>query len=382
MIAAARIAANDILLRVEDGAYASDLLITRTADLASRDAGLAGEIVFGALRRRAQLDHLIEKTAKRSVTKLDPEVRTILRMGAYQLRHLERVPGHAVVDDAVELAKAARKRSAAPFVNAILRRLPRGEVAWPTREIELSMPEWLLARWTAHFGSDVAATIAREFLKRPETYVRNPPPREGLVLEPTDIPGGYRVIEGDLTGLRIQDVGSQSVVPLLDLRPGQTFLDLCAAPGNKTAQALETVVNGIACDLHWHRVKNVSGCARVVLDATRPLPFASSFDRVLVDAPCSGTGTLGRNPEIRWRIQPKDLVELQAKQIAICGRALDALKPGGKLVYSTCSLETIENEDVVDQVRQTAGVELLSMSRRTPGLDPGDGFFAAVFQRT
>src|ERR1017187_2076802 len=154
MPAPARIAAFDILRRVEAGGYASDLLLERTAALDSRDAGLASEIVFGALRYRAQLDYLIELYSSRR--KLDAEVRIALRMGIYQLRYLERIPAHAAVTDAVDLVKRAHKRSAAGFVNAMLRRVDRDPVAWPNREVELSCPEPLLARWEAQFGREAA----------------------------------------------------------------------------------------------------------------------------------------------------------------------------------------------------------------------------------
>jgi 16S rRNA (cytosine967-C5)-methyltransferase len=182
------------------------------------------------------------------------------------------------------------------------------------------------------------------------------------------------VIEGDTAGLRIQDVGSQSVVPLLDLQRGQTFLDVCAAPGNKTAQALESGVLAVACDLHWRRLKTVTGCDRVVMDAAEGIPFRSRFDRVLVDAPCSGTGTLGRNPEIRWKLKPSDIEDLQRRQLRILKNALACTERGGRLVYSTCSLEKKENEEVVRQ----AGCEVAQMEYRIPGRDAGDGFFAAV----
>jgi 16S rRNA (cytosine967-C5)-methyltransferase len=179
-------------------------------------------------------------------------------------------------------------------------------------------------------------------------------------------------------GPRIQDIGSQSIVPLLELSPAHSFLDLCAAPGNKTAQALESGVRAIACDLHPRRLAMLRdlGIPLVAADATQPLPFRHRFDRILLDAPCSGTGTLARNPEIKWRLQPADLKDLHGRQVLLLKHALQALAPGGLLVYSTCSLEREENDDVLT----TAGVEPARVMRRIPGRDAGDGFFAAVLQ--
>src|ERR1700682_5568010 len=229
MPAAARTAAFDLLLKTETGGFASDLL--RAAPLDSRDAGLASQIVFGVLRFRAQLDFLIEHYSGRR-SRLDLAVRTALRMALFQLRYLERVPPHAAVADSVELVKRARKTSAAGFVNAVLRKVDRAPVAWPSREVELSCPEWLLMRWERQYGAEAVAGIARAALQEPETYQRISP-----------------------AGARIQDIGSQSIVPLLRLEPGQRMLDLCAAPGNKTAQALEAGVRAIACDIHLHRLR-------------------------------------------------------------------------------------------------------------------------------
>lgn len=351
MPAAARILTFDILQKVEAGGYASDLLMEWSAGMDSRDAGLASEIVFGVLRYRAQLDFLIDHYAGRS-RKLDREVRTALRMAIYQLRYLDRVPRHAAVTDSVDLVKRARKRSAAPFVNAVLRQVDRDPVAWPTREIELSCPEWLLVRWERLYGAEAAAGIARAALVAPEPYVRNG---------------------------RVQDIGSQSIVPLLQLEAGQSFLDLCAAPGNKTAQALEAGVRAVACDVHWHRLAPMKSldAPLAVVDGTRPLPFAGGFDRILVDAPCTGTGTLGRNPEIKWKLTPADLADLHGRQSALLANARAALAPGGLLVYSTCSLEPEENEDVVAEL--PAGSVMQTM-RRLPGRDAGDGFYAAVIK--
>lgn len=350
-----------ILKRVEtDHGFASDLLARMTEKLDSRDAGLCSQIVFGCLRYQAQLDFLALRYASRTSLKLDPEVRVATRMGIFQIRYLDRIPPHAAVSESVELVKRSGRRSAAGLVNAILRRTGKSAVPWPDRETELSCPEWLLWRWSRDFGADAARAIAAEALKEPESYARNG---------------------------RVQDIGSQSVVPFLDLQEGHSFLDLCAAPGNKTAQALETPgIRAVACDRYLHRLEGLAGlgCPLVVLDAEMPLPFAptAKFDRILVDAPCSGTGTLGRNPEIKWRLQPADLQDLATRQRAILRNALQHLKPGGRLVYSTCSLEAQENIQVVERVLATErGFELASQHQRLPGRDPGDGFYTAVVVR-
>jgi 16S rRNA (cytosine967-C5)-methyltransferase len=248
--------------------------------------------------------------------------------------------------------KRARKRSAAGLVNAILRNVNRYPVAWPSREVELSCPEWLLERWERDYGRETAHGIARAALKEPVKYTR---------------------------GGRTQDIGAQAIVPLLELSAGQTLLDLCAAPGNKTAQALEAGVRCVACDVHFHRLALLKGLQAdlVVLDGTQSLPFARRFDRILLDAPCSGTGTLGRNPEIKWRLRPEDLTDLHRRQAALLANARRALAPGGLLVYSTCSLEPEENEEVVATV--PAGLVRETMTR-VPGHDEGDGFFAAVIE--
>jgi 16S rRNA (cytosine967-C5)-methyltransferase len=342
----------EILMAVERGGYASDLLAARAAPLEARDAGLASEVVLGVLRYRAQLDYLIEHYSGKPAARLDDPVRQALRMAIYQLRYLERIPAHAAVSESVELIKRARKRSAAGFANAVLRKVDRNPVAWPSAEVELSHPAWLLERWERQYGAEAAAAIARANLRVPESYVNAE------------------------TG-RIQDIGAQAIVPLLRLEAGQSFLDLCAAPGNKTAQALAAGVRGVACDIHLRRLAGLKGLdvPLVVLDGTRALPFARRFDRILIDAPCSGTGTLAHNPEIKWRLQAADLADLQARQVALLEQGRRALAPGGVLVYSTCSLEREENEDVVATVPGELVVETM---RRIPGRDAGDGFFAAV----
>ena len=371
--APARQAAFGALLAIDRGAWSAEALAAKSTQLDSRDAGLASDIVFGALRRRGELDAAIGIYSKRAVEKLDSAVRIALEMALYQIRFLDRVPSHAAVNDSVELARRAGKASAAAFVNAILRRAIREPLEIPE---PLSTPAWLLDRWTTQYGADTALAIGHASLSPPERFIRvgNAQPPEGA--EPTDIPGCFRLGHGDAGAFRFQDIGSQAVVPLLRLEPGETFLDVCASPGNKTAQALENPLRAIACDLHLSRARLLLplGIPVVTLDATQPLPFARRFDRILVDAPCSGTGTLARNPEIKWRLQPADIEDLQRRQIAILRNALDRLAPGGRLVYSTCSLEREENQDVV----AACGAPVIETMERLPSRDPGDGFFAAV----
>jgi len=381
-VSPAREIAFRILLLVERGGYAADLLAARTARLQARDAALAEQIVLGCLRWQAQLDWLVKQFGGREPSRLDTEVRIALRMGIYQLRYLDRIPAHAAVSESVELVKRAGKRSAAGLVNAVLRKVNREAVTFPDRAIELSHPAWLLERWERHYGTETAALIVQANLRTPETYVRLPAgcaAPEGARLQPTEVAGCYRLVEGRAGRLRIQDIGSQAVVELLELAPGMSVLDVCAAPGNKTAQMLESGARVFACDLRLSRLRRMKqlGCFLVVADAAVALPFGVRFERILVDAPCSGTGTLARNPEIKWRLTPAKLEELQQLQVRILRNALGLLAPGGLLVYATCSLEPEENEQVVEKV---LGLPPNRVLRRLPGIHPGDGFFAAVIR--
>jgi len=353
-VSPAREIAFRVLQRVHGGGYATDLLRRESGD--ARDLALAESIVLGCLRYQAQLGYLIEHFAGRKQPKLDDEVRISLQMGIFQLRYLDRIPPHAAVTDSVELVKQAHKRSAAGFVNAVLRKVNRNAVRWPDKATELSLPAWMLERWQQQYGEQAAAAIAHAALEQPQAAV-NPD-----------------------TG-RQQDPGAQSIVPLLEIQQvttgGMTVLDLCAAPGNKTAQILALGANVIACDRYFKRLAEVPAAAqRVILDAAMTLPFGVKFDRILVDAPCSGTGTLARNPEIKWRLRPDDLARFAGLQRKILEHALPQLNPGGRLVYATCSLEREENEDIIANLG--AGLRVVATHLRLPGRDPGDGFFAAV----
>ena len=334
----------DVLDAVEHGGFADDLLRAKAID--PQEAHLASELVFGVLRHRAQLDFLIGHYSGRS-NKLDREVRNALRLGIYQLRYLDRIPAHAAVSTSVELVKRARKSSAVGYVNAVLRKVNREPVPYPTDAVALSMPDWLLAKWERQFGASQAHAAAAYFLSKPPVHMR---------------------------GERQMDIGAQRIVPLLELAPHHRFLDVCAAPGNKTLQAAECGVEPFACDRSRKRLAAIPVARRVQLDAAMALPFQPVFDRVLVDAPCSGTGTFGRNPEIKWRVTPEGFSRQAGRQVQILRAALAVLKPGGRLVYSTCSLEREENEEVTGQFEG----RVLKQGYSLPGLDAGDGFFHAV----
>ncbi|MGB7586769.1 MAG: 16S rRNA (cytosine(967)-C(5))-methyltransferase RsmB [Terriglobales bacterium] len=439
-ISPARVAAFDILLRVDQGAYASELLhASDYARLSPADHGLATELVMGVLRWRSLLDGQIAQRSSLKLSKADPEVLTALRMGAYQLLYLDRVPRHAAVHESVELVKRARKRSAVSFVNAILRKFAQHStvatiaiegVAAETELAALSAhPQWLVQRWAKTFGLPIARQICHYDQQIPATYISLHDPRlasglenQGVKLAPGNLlSSARRVISGDVartdafrTGrIAIQDEASQ-LVPLL-LGKGSRILDCCAAPGGKTRILAERNPEAavVAVELHPHRArllrrlvpaKNV----QVVTADMLALPAAEPFDRVLVDVPCSGTGTLARNPEIKWRLRPEDILDLQTRQLAILQSAMHRVAGGGRLVYSTCSLEPEENQKVVEaalssdssfrlqdcreQLWQLHSQGELTWNdpdsltlgpylRTIPGVHSCDGFFAAILQK-
>jgi 16S rRNA (cytosine967-C5)-methyltransferase len=398
MIGPARVAAYGALRRVSNGDadLPAALATVRERLHDPRDAALATEIATGTLRWRNALDHLIVHFAKRPLRRLDPEVVDILRLSGYQLLHLTRVPASAVVDDAVALTKRAGKKSASGLVNAVLRALSRSRHQLPLPDrpapgaeraavldyasITLSHPRWLVERWIDRVGFERAESWLR-FDNEPAPLTlrtnRLRISREDLLAqlagaeidarEARYAPDGMVLLGGSvrdrsLAGMFvIQDEASQLVSLLAGELPGPTVLDTCASPGGKATAIAARLREGerlVACDVRDRRIALLRDTiaatgARAVhvvqADAGAPLPFRPLFSTVIVDAPCSGLGTLRRDPDIRWRRTADDLEPLAAAQRTMLRHAAEVVAPGGRLVYATCSSEPEENEEVAAQ---------------------------------
>ncbi len=455
-VSPARTAAFEILLRVErQGSYAAELLHSAPfSKLSSRDHRLLTELVMGVLRWQSLLDERLVAASSQKIERLDVEVLAALRLGVYQLQFLSHIPSRAAIFESVELVKTGRKRSASSFVNAVLRRIASSGAQDRTKDraedsfAKISSasdsatlarnsanPAWLVVRWSAHYGFEIARTICAWNQTIPATSIHIHDNQTELELAAAQIqlaPGrllssARRVLSGDVTVTRafregrisIQDEASQLVALLAGCGEAVTdgaILDCCAAPGGKTVLLARRNPRAkvFATELHPHRAHLLRNLTRVpnvqvvAADAGR-LPFAATFDRILADVPCSGTGTLSRNPEIKWKLKLEDLADLQSRQIAILKSALAQLSSGGRLVYSTCSLEPEENEAVVEaalsstagfavadlktelkQLRQSgelaSAVDIASLLagpylRTIPGVHPCDGFFAALIRR-
>jgi 16S rRNA (cytosine967-C5)-methyltransferase len=465
-VSPARSVAFEILLRVErEESYAAELLHSAAlAKLSARDHGLATELVMGVLRWQSLLDRRLAAASSQKLDRLDGEVLAALRLGVYQLQFLSRVPARAAIFESVELVKAARKRSAASFVNAVLRTIAATGGEDVFTEISKSLdaialarnsahPPWLVARWAEHYGLEAARKVCEHDQAVPGTaiYIHGDGPHNdrfqgdrfsgdqsygnqtdaelaaaGVELSPGRLlSAARRVVSGDVTGTRayregrvfIQDEASQLVALLVG--HGEMILDCCAAPGSKTALLARRNPRAkvFATEMHPHRARLLQSLHRlpnvhVVAADARYLPLSETFDRILADVPCSGTGTLARNPEIKWRLKAEDLHDLQSRQRAILTSALTRLRVGGRLVYSTCSLEREENEAVVETTlegmagfsvadckaelehlrhsgelsSELDGKDMTSLLagpylKTIPGVHPCDGFFAALIER-
>lgn len=397
MIGPARLSALTALRAIAEGRLdlPAALEVSRRGLTDDRDRALCHDIVTGTVRWQRALDFRLAAASSRPLEKIDLQILLLLRLSAYQLLHLDRIPNAAVVDDAVNIARATGTASAAGFVNAVLRTLirTRRTTVLPSRPtdpldspaalaylgITQSHPAWLVERWLPRVGL-AQADVWTQFNNTPSgqtlrvNTLRTSMADARRHLEAAEVetaplayaPLGLQVTRGNALvaaadGLVVvQDEASQLVSLALGARPGERVLDLCAAPGGKTTAIAADMANRgllVACDVRPKRMRllqdTVRRCGADIVRLVRvsgqgPLPFARRFDRVLVDAPCSGLGTLRRDPDVKWRRQPADLQALAEAQRRLLARAADVVAPGGRLVYATCSSEPEENDAVVE----------------------------------
>ena len=397
----------------------------------NRDVRFARQLVLGVVRWQKRLDWIIATCCTRPVAQLSPWARHILRLGVYQLFWLDRVPQSAAVHTSVELAKHLTHRGIASLVNAVLRNLlrQRAPVCYPdprqtpTRYLAVyhSHPEWLVERWVGRWGREIAerVLVANNQPAELNIYLNRLRPSRALVAELDLVPVGsrpgfYRATNGAALfasrayqqgQFQVQDPNAGLAVALLDPQPGERLLDLCSAPGGKAVQAAIAMADRgwvVATDISLPRLKRVrENARRLRLHAIRPVardgttPGCGVFDRVLADVPCSATGVLGRRPDARWHRKPTELAALTARQQVLIQRAYEHLRPGGVLVYSTCSLEEEENEAIVERfLYQTPTARLERADAHfpaqpyagryvltIPGQHAGDGSFAARIRK-
>ena len=429
----ARACAHAVVRRTfEHGAFTDRAFHAAAAGLDARDRALAMRLAYGAVQHRATLDHLIECLADRPAAALDPPIQATLRVGLYELLWLE-TAAHAVVDDAVELAKAARGHG---LVNAVLRRATRdgqrlldelGDATPAAAAAKHSMPAWIVELWWQALGAEETRRLLRrcndpaESALRANTLVTDAPALAAALPVASSVPGDppeavIALERFDAHGSELWRAGAfmpQSRAAMLvahavDPQPGERILDLCAAPGGKTthlAALMQATGEVVAVERHPGRARSLErtaarmGAANVtvaVADAGRPASRPGGFDRVLVDPPCSGLGTLHSRPDLRWRATPEAVIGLVRQQARLLSAAAGSLAPGGTLVYSTCTISPAENEHQIDSFLRAhpdfsaldlavrfpawaapAGRHLLAL----PSVQGSDGFFVAAARR-
>ena len=445
-ISPARVAAFEILYKIEtERAFSSALLPIYEEKLETKDRALCHEITLGTLRKQIGLDRTIENLTNGK--KLDAAVRIILRGALYQLIFLDRIPAHAAINDAVNLVQKAKKTSAKNFVNAILRKFTREKIEFDYADeierisVETSHPRWLIERWIEQFGWAETEKLAEANNETPQSAFRLTNKSDENVVE-TLKKLGLEIIESEIAEnswkvsnsnqmLRLyaeegkiyfQDEGSQLIAQSVNLQASESFLDVCAAPGSKITQisnfrfwipnsekeiqnpkskTQNLIVGG---DFYEQRARILqANCRRQAAenvrilryDAEKDLPFADeTFDVVLLDAPCSGTGTIRHNPEIRYFLRENDFAELARKQLGILENASKVVKKNGRLIYSTCSLESEENEAVARsfiegnenfvQAQPNVSERFATadgFARTFPPKHRTDGFFIAAFEK-
>ncbi|MFD1031020.1 16S rRNA (cytosine(967)-C(5))-methyltransferase RsmB [Metaplanococcus flavidus] len=434
-----RDAAFSILWAVENKQAYSNLLLHQTIEsygISAKNRGLLTEITYGTLQHQLTLDYYLEPFLK---GKVEPWVKTLLRMSLYQIVYLDRVPSHAVIHEAVEIAKRRGHGGVASLVNGVLRSVQRSGVrsfnviADPIEKIsiETSHPVWMIKRWAEQFGLEKTREMALENNKIPSQTVRVNTVKatvdeviemlesEGLeavrskiIPECLVVTGGQpaRTTTFDKGFITIQDESSMLPSYALQLEPGMKVLDMCAAPGGKSTHIAEKLENKgmlFSMDLHPHKVKLIqesadrlghSVIATEVGDGKKSVERfgKEQFDRILVDAPCSGLGVIKRKPDIKYTKKEEDFNRLQEIQIELMDQAAELLKPGGILVYSTCTVDNMENRGTAERflknhpemekiqalLPEALGIKHTGFVQVFPQDFGSDGFFIAAFRKT
>lgn len=438
----------DILLELSGQTEYSNVLIGAALDkydyLGGKEKAFIKRVSEGTIERRIQLDYVLDQYSKTPVIKMKPLIRELLRLSVYQLLFMEHIPAAAVCNEAVKLAKKRRFQSLQGYVNGVLRNIARGrgEIAWPDRQGDLpgflsvcySMPPWLVAHLTKNYGEGACEKILGAYLERGPVSVRlderlSEKERENLlaawerdgirVQEHPYLPYAVRLqgVSGirSLTGYRegrfsVQDVSSMLVVEAAGIRPGDTVLDVCAAPGGKALHAAAKL-NGtgevIACDVSRYKTDKIEeNLARLSMENVSVLvrdarerddSLVERADVLLADVPCSGLGVIGHKQDIKYRVTKESLAEIQMLQKEIITNVINYIKPGGILMYSTCTMNPGENEEMAAWICETFGLELVSMKdslpavlakeakqgmlQLLPGVHETDGFFLAKLRK-
>ena len=353
----------------EEDAYADRAFASEAKDLDSRDRAFAQRLAYGAIQRVRTLDHAIEQLGGRQVSAMDAPVRNAIRLSAYELAFMDGVPARASVNEGVELVRSGGANRAVGFANAVLRRVSEGirdlvdalpESTPEEAALKHSYPDWVAETWWREWGAEEALALMRAQNEAPETAVRVVGTGEARVVDRID----PKELEQGLVWP--QSRGSQLAGDAVGVQPGDRVLDLCAAPGGKTMQLAERAAEVVAVEVHPGRARELEANMRrlgatnvtvVTADASELPPELTGFDRVLVDAPCSGLGVLAGRPDLRWRARP--LPELQRELLRV---ATERVKPGGSITYSVCTISKAENEDVVD----ATGLEVEPLNEQWP----------------
>ncbi len=434
----------NLLLEIErDKSYAQLALKNELKDVQGPDKGFMTEVVYGTLKYQIQLDYIIDQFSKTPVRKMKPLIRQIFRMSVYQLMHLDKVPASAVINEAVKIAKKRKFMALSGFVNGVLRTIDRerANIKYPSKEKEplhyfsvmYSLPEWMIATWLKAYDAEKVEGICKALNERAQVCIRVNTLKaskeevvkclqeEGVTVLPGEFLEEAMYLKNvdniqNMSSFKkglwtVQDESAMLVGKVIAPQSGERILDLCSAPGGKSIHMAELMKNEgeiISCDIHPHKLeliaKNAERMGATIIKPTLQdgtvcnEDFIGKFDRVLVDAPCSGLGIMKRKPDIRYNKEMTDIEDIAQIQRAILTQAVKYLKPEGTLVYSTCTISKVENEEMVDFMTKELGLELNeivdtipnklqkevrqgSMIQILPQLAGTDGFFIAGLKK-